>query len=176
MQFIPTSIEDLYLIKLDPLVDERGAFYRTYCKNEFEANLISQPFVQCNLSINNKKGTLRGMHFQDAPFQEGKLVRCTLGAIFDVVLDIRKNSPTYKKWVGFELTDSNYTQLYIGKGLAHGFQSLVDKSHVFYQMTEFYHPENANGIRFNDPEFDIDWPIKDKIISEKDLSYSDFCL
>ncbi|RUT33267.1 dTDP-4-dehydrorhamnose 3,5-epimerase [Paenibacillus zeisoli] len=172
MIFHKTSLEDAYIIEAEPIEDERGYFARTWCKREFEAQGLSSELVQCSISFNKRRGTLRGMHYQIAPYEEVKLVRCTRGSIFDVIIDMRPNSRTYLKWISIELTANNRKMLYIPAGFAHGFQTLEDNTEVSYQMNEFYHPECARGIRWDDPLFNIDWPITDQIImSEKDRAY-----
>ncbi len=171
MIFRATKLEGVFIIELERLTDERGFFARTWCAEEFEAHGLNSRLVQCNISYNKKAGTLRGMHYQVAPFAEAKLVRCTMGAIFDVALDLRPDSPTFKQWVGVELTADNRRALYIPEGLAHGFQTLADHSEVFYQMSEFYHPEWARGVRWDDPACGIEWPLPAQIISERDRSY-----
>lgn len=170
-----TKLIGAYLIETEPLTDDRGFFARTFCEQEFAAKGLKTHFVQCNISFNHKKGTLRGMHYQIAPYPEAKLVRCTKGAIYDVIIDIRPDSPTFKQWIAADLTADNRRQLYIPEGFAHGFQTLEDNSEVFYQMAEFYHPESARGIRWNDPAFGIKWPPADhRIISPRDSAYEDF--
>lgn len=171
MLFKETIISGVYIIELEKKYDERGFFARTWCKNEFKEQGLESELAQCNLSYNKKCGTLRGMHYQIAPYGETKLVSCISGAIYDVIIDLRKESPTYEKWYSVELTAENGLMLYIPKGIAHGFQTLKDKTSVFYQMSEFYHPESARGIRWDDVKFNIKWPIAEKIISEKDQSY-----
>ena len=171
MLFKETIISGVYIIELEKKYDERGFFARTWCKNEFKEQGLESELAQCNLSYNKKCGTLRGMHYQITPYGETKLVSCISGAIYDVIIDLRKDSPTYEKWYSVELTAENGLMLYIPKGIAHGFQTLKDKTSVFYQMSEFYHPESARGIRWDDVKFNIKWPIAEKIISEKDQSY-----
>ncbi len=171
MLFKETIISGVYIIELEKKYDERGFFARTWCKNEFKEQGLESELAQCNLSYNKKCGTLRGMHYQIAPYGETKLVSCISGAIYDVIIDLRKESPTYEKWYSVELTAENGLMLYIPKGIAHGFQTLKDKTSVFYQMSEFYHPKSARGIRWDDVKFNIKWPIAEKIISEKDQSY-----
>jgi dTDP-4-dehydrorhamnose 3,5-epimerase len=161
-------------IELDLHRDERGFFARSWCQNEFEAEGLNPKTVQCNVSFNEKKGTLRGMHYQAAPHAEAKLVRCTRGAIYDVVIDLRPESPSFKRWVGVELTSDNRRMLYIPEGCAHGFLTLEDQTEVFYQMSEFYHPKLARGVRWDDPTFQIVWPVKVEVISERDGTYPDF--
>ncbi|MCL5062106.1 MAG: dTDP-4-dehydrorhamnose 3,5-epimerase [Nitrospirae bacterium] len=174
MKFIETKLKGAYVIELEPIEDERGFFARSFCKKEFEKHGLNSHIVQCNISYNRKKGTLRGMHYQIAPYEEAKLVSCMRGAIYDVIIDLRKDSATYCQWIAVELTAKNYRMLYIPKDFAHGFQTLKDNTVVFYQMFEFYHPECAGGVRWNDPTFGIDWPLSVKIISKKDSSYKDF--
>ncbi len=174
MRIRETGFTGLFLLNIEPRSDERGYFARTFCAREFAAAGLPTQFVQCNVSVNRHRGTVRGMHFQRDPSPEGKLVTCTRGRIYDVVIDIRRGSPTFCKWAGFELSEENKTLLYIPPGFAHGFQTLVDETDVFYQMTEFYQPELADGVRFDDPAFAISWPLPVSTISEKDRSLPDF--
>ena len=174
MQFIPTIFAGAYLIEPTLISDERGFFARTYCQNEFMSKGLKTDPVQCNISYNKLGGTLRGMHFQRQPDAEAKLVRCTRGSIYDVIIDLRRESQTFAKWATFELTAQNRNALYIPEGFAHGFQTLVDESEVLYQMFSFFAPKSAGGIRWNDPAFQIEWPQKVSIISDKDHSYPDF--
>jgi dTDP-4-dehydrorhamnose 3,5-epimerase len=174
MIFTETKLKGAFVIDLEAFQDERGMFARTWCKKEFEAHGINSGLVQCNTSFNKKRGTLRGMHYQTAPFEEAKLVRCTLGAIYDVIIDLRANSETFQEWVGCELSALNRKMLYVPEGFAHGFQTLEDNSEVFYQMSEYYYPEYAKGLRWDDKNFAIDWPLQVKIISETDKNYPDF--
>lgn len=176
MIFTETELTGAFIIELETLEDERGFFARTWCEQEFGARGLNPRLVQCNISFNRKKGTLRGMHYQTAPYGEAKLVRCTNGAIYDVIIDLRPDSPTFKRWVAVELTNDNRRALYIPEGLAHGFQSLKDNAEVFYQMSEFYRPEYAGGVRWDDPAFDIRWPVDEVIISARDRHYADFAL
>jgi len=171
MQFRPLSIAGAMAVDVERREDPRGFFARSFCCDEFAAHRLPPAFVQCNISWNARRGTLRGMHFQRAPSREGKLVRCTAGAILDVVVDLRPDSPTYRRWEGVELTAANRRALYIPPGLAHGFQTLVDDTEVFYQMTDMFAPDLADGVRWNDPAFGIDWPIADPILSERDAAY-----
>ena len=172
MKLKPTTIEGVYIIELEKHTDERGFFARSWCTNEFTTWGLHTNFVQHNISYNRKKGTLRGMHYQIAPYEEIKLVTCMKGAMYDVVLDIRESSATYGKWLSVELTDQNNKTLYIPKGIAHGFQTLQDESLVFYQMSEFYNPDSARGIKYDDERFLIKWPIEEGIIiSQKDTCY-----
>ena len=174
MIFIETKLQGLYIVDLERREDERGVFARTWCRNEFEAHGLDTRLVQCNLSFNIRKGTLRGMHYQAEPYPETKLVRCTMGAIYDVAIDVRPASPTFRQWVGVHLTAENRRMFYIPAGFAHGFQTLVENCEVFYQMSEFYHPDKSRGMRWNDPVFGIDWPLPDPFLSDRDRSYPDF--
>ncbi|MDQ7026699.1 MAG: dTDP-4-dehydrorhamnose 3,5-epimerase [Anaerolineae bacterium] len=175
MIFTETILAGVYLIEPQILSDNRGFFARVFCEDEFAEQGLLTHFVQSNISFNARKGTLRGMHYQVEPHGEVKLVRCTMGAIYDIILDLRPDSPTFKQWVAFELSAKNRRMLYIPAGIAHGFQTLTDNSEVFYMMGEFYHPESARGVRWNDPIFGIDWPgVDERIISEKDQNWSDF--
>lgn len=171
MFFSETQLAGAYIIELNRIEDERGFFARTWCKNEFEEHGLNTNLVQCNLSYNSKRGTLRGMHYQITPYEEIKLVSCTSGAIYDVIIDLRTDSMTFGKWQAFELSAKNNKMLYVPEGFAHGFQTLDDQTTVFYQMSEFYHPECARGLKWDDPTFAVKWPIADKIISIKDQSY-----
>lgn len=172
MIFKETKLKGAYIIDVERREDDRGSFSRTFCQNEFNAYGLKMNVAQCNTSFNRKRGTLRGMHFQIAPKAEAKLVRCTRGAIYDVILDLRPGSSTYCSWDAVELTPDNNRMLYIPEGFAHGFQTLADNTEVFYQMFEFYSPEHASGVRWDDPAFGITWPVADPIISEKDRSYA----
>lgn len=174
MKFTETRLRGAYLVEPEPLEDERGFFARSWCQTEFEGHHLNPNLVQCNISFNKKKGTLRGMHYQVVPHEEVKLVRCTKGAIYDVIIDLRSDSFTFQQWTAVELTAENYKMLYIPEGFAHGFQSLTDDTELFYQMSEFYHPECAQGVRWNDPAFQIEWPLPEPIIQEKDTQYLDF--
>jgi len=174
MIFKETNLKGAYIIELEPLEDERGFFARSFCLEEFKKNGIDFNIVQCNISYNKSKGTLRGMHYQIKPYEEAKLVSCTSGAIYDVIIDLRPDSPTYCQWFAVELTEENYKMLYIPKGFAHGFQTLEDNTVVFYQMSEFYYPECARGVRWDDSTFEIEWPLSEQVMSKKDLSYPDF--
>lgn len=167
-----TKIEGAYIIVPEKLEDERGFFARTWCHKEVAAKGIDVNFVQVNISFNKEAGTLRGMHYQNAPYQEDKLVRVTKGKIFDVILDLRRDSPSYKQWIGEELSDSNYKMLYIPKGVAHGFMTLADNTEVLYMHTEYFTPGYGTGVAWNDPEFSIQWPeIDNLIITDKDKSW-----
>jgi len=174
MIFKEARLKGAYITEIEPLEDERGFFARTFDQKEFEERGLNPCIVQCNVSYNKKRGTVRGMHYQIAPYQEAKLVCCTKGAIYDVALDLRLDSPTLKQWIAVELTAENRRMLYIPEGFAHGFQTLEDNTEVFYQMSEFYHPESAKGVRWNDPAFGIVWPDDIRVISDKDRQYTDF--
>lgn len=174
MRFQELEIPGVFLLEPERKEDSRGFFARTYCRHELEKRGLDPTVVQCNISVNKLRGTVRGMHYQAAPHEEVKLVRCTHGSIWDVVLDLRPDSPTYKRHYGVELDDKNRLALYIPAGLAHGFQTLTDDAEVFYQMSEFYRPESARGVRWDDPAFGVTWPIEVTVISEKDLAFPDF--
>jgi dTDP-4-dehydrorhamnose 3,5-epimerase len=174
--FTETKIKGAYIIEPEFINDERGFFARSFCRDEFSRHRLETNIVQCNLSYNKKLGTLRGMHYQEPPYEEAKIVSCTNGAIYDVILDLRSDSRTYCKWVSTELNDANFTLLYIPKGCAHGFQTLKNDSVVYYQMTEFFNPEYSKGVRYDDPSFGIEWPIDKRIISDKDRAYPDYHL
>jgi dTDP-4-dehydrorhamnose 3,5-epimerase len=174
MIFTETKLKDVYIIDIEKLEDERGFFARSWCQREFEAHGLNSRLVQCNISFNAKKGTLRGMHYQVKPFEEAKLIRCTRGTIHDVIIDIRPDSSTFRKYAGLRLTADNRRLLYVPEGFAHGFLTLEDNTEVFYQMSEFYAPDYARGLRWNDPAFGIEWPSHVQVISERDHSYPDF--
>ncbi len=174
MIFNETKLKGAFIIELEKRDDERGFFARSFCTREFETHAINPRVVQCNVSFNKKRGTLRGLHFQKDPYEETKLVRCTLGAICDVIVDLRSSSETFKQWVSVELTAHNGKMLYVPEGFAHGFQTLEDNTEIFYQMSEFYNPESASGVRWNDPAFGIQWPEDERAISEKDRQFPDF--
>ena len=174
MRLSPTAIAGAQLVELERIDDERGFFARSYCAREFQAAGLAECAAQCNVSFNRSRGTLRGMHFQRAPHAEAKLVRCTRGTIYDVIVDLRKDSSSFLKWVAVELSAENRRALYIPEGIAHGFQTLEDACEVFYQMSAFYHPEAAAGVRWNDPAFRIEWPIAKPTVSPRDAGYPDF--
>ncbi len=171
MKFIETELKGAYIIEPEHLEDERGFFARTFCEQEFAAHGLEIRFVQCSVSFNRRKGTLRGLHYQAAPHAEVKLVRCTAGAAFDVVVDIRPGSPTYKRWLGVELSSGNHKMLYIPEGFAHGFQSLEDRTELFYQISKAHAPEAARGIRWDDPAIGISWPMKPLVVSARDQGF-----
>jgi len=172
--FVPTPLEGAYLVDLDRRTDDRGFFARTWCRREFAQMGLNSELVQCNVSYNRQRGTLRGMHWQAAPHAEAKLVRCTRGAIWDAIIDLRTDSPTYLQHFGVELTATSARALYVPEGMAHGFVTLEDDSEVSYQMSEFYEPAAARGIRWNDPAFAIAWPLNEPILHPRDASYPDF--
>jgi dTDP-4-dehydrorhamnose 3,5-epimerase len=174
MKITSLPLPGAFLVEPEPIVDERGFFARSYCREEFAARGLNPMLVQCSMSFNERCGTLRGMHYQTKPHEEAKLVRCTRGAIFDVVIDLRPDSPTFKRWAGIELNAENRLALYIPEGCAHGFLTRADASEVFYQMSVVYHPECAAGVRWNDPAFAVDWPDEVRFISERDRSFADF--
>ena len=171
MKFQETELNGAYLIELERSEDERGFFTRVWDKKLYEEKGLNSELLQISLSYSKKRGTLRGMHFQKKPFEETKLVRCTKGKIFDVIIDLQPESSTYKKWFSIELSADNLQALYIPEGFAHGFQTLEDNCEVCYHMSNWFSLEHARGIRWDDKEFDIKWPIENPIISKKDLSY-----
>ena len=175
MIFAETTLADAYIIDLVKIEDKRGFFARAWCQREFEAHGLSPNMVQMNVGFSYKRGTLRGMHYQKVPWAEAKLVRCTMGAIYDVVVDLRPDSPSYKQWIGVELTCDNRRMLYVPEGFAHGYQALTDESEMYYQTTQFYAPEFASGVRYNDPTFQILWPLEVTAISETDKTWRDYC-
>tara|TARA_B100000959_G_C14861851_1_gene574599 strand:+ start:391 stop:921 length:531 start_codon:yes stop_codon:yes gene_type:complete len=172
--FTQSALAGAYIIEPEPLKDDRGFFSRTFCVNEYTELGLNPHIVQCNISYNHIKGTVRGMHYQLAPHREVKVVRCTRGAIYDVIVDLRSDSTTYKQWVGVELTADNGKQLYVPTGFAHGYQTLEDSSEVSYQVSEFYSPQSEQGVRWNDPAFAITWPLKVHSISDKDMNHPEF--
>ena len=174
MTFLETKISGVYEVHPEPLFDERGLFARTWCQKECAAAGLNPAVVQCNVSFNARQGTLRGLHYQDAPHQEAKLVRCTRGAIYDVAVDLRRDSPTFRQWTAASLTAENRHMLYISEGCGHGFLTLEDDTEIFYQMSEFYTPGWGRGARWNDPAFGIAWPREVEVISERDRTYPDF--
>ncbi len=175
MIFTQTTLEGAFVIGIERKEDLRGFFARTFCQREFEVQGLKMPIVQCSTSYNREKGTLRGMHFQAAPYEEAKLIRCTKGAIYDVILDLRRSSPTFKQHFGVILSAEAGNMLYAPEGIAHGFQTLEDDTEVFYQMSEFYSEGSACGIRWNDPAFGITWPeVPNRIIVQRDQDYPSF--
>ena len=174
MVFTETGLPGAFVVDIEPRVDERGLFARSWCRGEFEAHGLDPRLVQCSISRSVSRHTLRGMHYQAAPHAEVKLVRCTLGAIYDVIIDLRADSPTRGKYFGAELSAANHRALYVPEGFAHGFLTLAEESEVFYQMSEFYQAEAARGVRWDDPAFGIIWPARPQVISERDATYQDF--
>ncbi len=174
MRFVATLLPGVHILELERLEDERGFFARAWCRQELEAHQLDAHLAQCSLSFNKRKGTLRGLHYQVEPYPETKVVRCTAGAIYDVAVDLRRSSVTFKQWVAVELTAANHKMLYIPVGVAHGLLTLEDNTEVFYQISEFYHPECTRGVRWNDPAFKIAWPMPPTVISARDQLYLDF--
>jgi dTDP-4-dehydrorhamnose 3,5-epimerase len=174
MHFVAAPLSGLFVVDVEEKHDDRGLFARTFCQREFAAHGLPIEFVQCNTSFSARRGTLRGMHFQCEPHAEGKLVRCTRGAIYDVALDLRKDSITFGRWEAYELSAENRRSLYIPPGLAHGFVTLADLTEVHYQMTACYEAAAARGVRWNDPAFAIRWPVEEPILSPRDATYPDF--
>jgi dTDP-4-dehydrorhamnose 3,5-epimerase len=174
MIFTETPLHGAFIIDLHRHEDERGFFARTFCRREFEAHGLNTDIVQCNISHSLRKGTLRGMHFQLPPMQEVKLVRCIRGALFDAIVDLRQNSPTFRQWTGVELTAGSGRSLYVPGGFGHGILTLVDDTELHYQISQFYDPDLGAGVRYNDPAFGIEWPIEPAIINERDRTWPDF--
>ncbi len=175
MKFLPTSLNDVFIIELDMIRDSRGFFARAWCKEVFGQQRLSDTIMQCNISFNEHQGTIRGLHYQTAPYQETKMVRCFRGEIYDVVIDLRPHSTTYMSWAGVHLSSANRQMLYIPPGFAHGYQTLAPETEIFYQVDQYYHAESENGIRWDDPAFGINWPIhKNVVISDKDRAWSNF--
>lgn len=174
MKFVETSLPGAYVIEMEPIRDERGFFARSFCREEFLCRGLNPECVQCNVSFNRLRGSVRGMHYQAAPHAEAKLVRCTAGRIHDVIIDLRSDSPSYMHHVAVELDAGSWRMLYVPEGFAHGFQTLTDHAEVFYQMAATYVPEAARGVRFDDPAFGIDWPLPVAAISPKDAAYPDY--
>ena len=171
MIFEPSPLAGAFVVELERREDERGFFARSFCQQEFEKHGLNPRLVQCNVSFNAKRGTLRGLHYQAKPHEEAKVVRCTQGAVFDVMVDLRPGSKTFKRWHGVELSAANRRALYIPEGLAHGFVTLTDDAELLYLMSEFYHPECARGVRWDDPAFRIEWPVANPHMSERDRTY-----
>ena len=174
MKFVETKLKGSFIIDPERLEDERGFFARSWCQQEAKQYGLEPRWLQCNISYNKSKGTMRGMHYQAAPFEEAKLVRCTMGAICDVIIDLRPESVTFKKWTAVELSSENRRMFYIPEGFAHGFLTLQDNTEIFYQMSEFYAPAQARGLRWNDPAFGILWPTDITVISDQDQNYPNF--
>lgn len=174
--FHETDLEGAFVIEIEKLEDHRGFFARSWCQKEFETHNLVSNVKQANVSYNKTKGTLRGMHYQISPYEETKLVRCTKGEIYDVIIDLRTSSSTHCQWIGVKLTAENYKMLYVPKNFAHGFITLKDNTEVTYQVSQFYTPGSERGIRWNDPAFSIDWPIEARMISDKDRNWPDYIL
>lgn len=175
INFTETKLRGAFIIEPEIFEDERGFFARSFSEKEFEANGINGRMAECNISFNKRRHTIRGLHFQADPFAQAKLVRCTRGAIYDVIVDLRPDSPTFKQWIGQELTAENRLMIYVPAGFAHGYQTLEDNTEMYYQVSEFYAPESCGGVRWNDPAFAIRWPAMDGItINQRDRSYPDF--
>jgi dTDP-4-dehydrorhamnose 3,5-epimerase len=176
MIFRETELKSSFIIEVERLDDDRGFFARGWCKREFESQGLVSRLVQANISLSNKGGTLRGMHYQIAPYEETKLVRCTRGSVYDVIIDLRPDSSTYKKWLGVTLSAGNHKMLYVPEGFAHGYQTLEDDTEIFYHVSEFYTPTAERGVRPDDPAFGINWPLEVQVISDKDKSWPDYRL
>jgi dTDP-4-dehydrorhamnose 3,5-epimerase len=174
MTFHPTALPGVWEVRIEPRHDDRGFFARSWCQEEFRAQGLNDQLVQSSLSFNTRNATLRGIHYQAQPYAETKLVRCTSGKIYDVVVDLRPQSPAFKRWIGVTLSASERNALYIPEGCGHGFLTLQDETEVYYQMSEFYHPESARGVRWNDHAFQIEWPAEPEVISARDREYPDF--
>lgn len=174
MIFEETKLKGAFIIELEKIEDTRGFFARAWCQEEFEAHGLNTNWVQANLVFSERWGTLRGLHYQIAPHEEAKLMRCIRGAIYDVIVDLRPESPTYKQWLGVELTADNHRMLYVPGGFAHGYQTLMDDNETFYPVSHFYAPGFERGIRWDDPAFGIEWPLDVQVISDKDTSWPDY--
>jgi len=174
MIFHKTKLPGACIIEPQQFGDERGFFSRNWSQREFDEQGMTARFVETNTSLSVKTGTLRGMHYQKAPYAQAKLVRCTAGSIYDVIIDLRADSPSFKQWEAVELSADNHLLLYIPEGFAHGFQTLSENSEVFYQVSAYYEPDSARGVRWNDPAFNIDWPEANRIIIARDNEYPDF--
>ena len=174
MKFTPAGLDGVVVVDIEPVADERGFFARTYCAAEFERAGLAPGFAQSSVSFNARRGTLRGMHYQSAPHEEVKLVRCSRGALFDVVVDLRPDSSTFCRWFGVELSADNGRALYVPRGFAHGFVTLEDGTEASYQISVPYRPESARGVRWNDPRFGIVWPIPPIVVADRDRGFPDF--
>jgi len=174
MKFHETKLKGAFIIDIQELGDERGFFARAWCKREMQEHGLSADLAQANVSLSTKKGTMRGMHYQISPHEESKLIRCTRGSLYDVIVDLREDSPTFKEWIGVELTADNHRMLFVPEGFAHGFVTLEDDTEAYYLVTEFYTPGAEQGLRYNDPNLGIEWPVTVTVISEKDASWPDF--
>ena len=166
-----TTLKGAFVIEMEKFEDKRGFFARAWSRKEVEANGLISRVAEINISFSKRRGTLRGMHYQVAPYEQVKLVRCTAGAIYDVIIDMRLDSPSYRKWTGVELTAENYRMLYVPERFAHGFQTLEDDTEVTYQVSQFYSPESERGVRYDDPVFQVEWPLPVEVISEKDIAW-----
>jgi dTDP-4-dehydrorhamnose 3,5-epimerase len=174
MVFRETKLRGCFIVEIEKVEDQRGFFARGWCKREFESHGLESRLVQANISLSKKKGTLRGLHYQVPTYEETKLIRCTRGSVYDVVVDLRPNSPTYMHWMAVELTAGNYRMFYVPRGFARGYQTLEDNTEIFYQVSEFYTPAAERGIRYDDPVFSISWPLRVEEISDKDKSWPDY--
>lgn len=174
MIFRECALKGAFVIDLERREDERGFFARSWCREEFAAHGLITRLAQCNLSFSRRRGTLRGLHYQTTPYEEAKLVRCTRGALYDVMIDLRADSPTYLRWEAVELSADSHRMVYVPEGFAHGFQTLEDSSEVFYQVSESYRPDHERGVRWNDPTFNIRWPHPEPILSPRDRRHPDF--
>ena len=174
MKFSHLSLEGAYAIDLEPKEDERGFFARSFCEEEFSKWGLKGKYPQCNVSFNRKKGTLRGIHYSVPPFSEAKLVRCTQGMVYDLLLDLRSDSPTFLRWTSLEISSKNRKMVYVPEGVAHGFLTLEDDSELFYQMSAPFHSSYARGVRWNDPQFTIKWPMDPTVISENDRNFPNY--
>ena len=172
MKFNELGIKGVFLIEIEKIIDERGFFARTWDRKKFLENNLNSDLVQCNISFNSKKGTIRGIHFQKKPYEEAKLVHCTKGKVFEVILDIREDSPTFHNWISVELNEKDYKMLYVPEGFALGFQTLEDNTELFYQMSREYNSECAAGLRWDDPKFKITWPLNVSKIAKRDKSFT----
>lgn len=173
MRFTPLTLAGAFLVEPEPIADARGFFARTWCEREFAERGLDARLTQCNLSYNASKGTLRGMHWQAEPHAEAKLVRCVRGAVYDVIVDLRPGSPSFRRWQAIELDAERRGAVYVPAGFAHGFQTLVDHSELFYQMSTAYHPASARGARWDDPALAITWPLPSPLVSARDAGYPD---
>ena len=174
MIFYETKLRGAFIIDINKMDDERGFFGRAWCKKEFEKHGLKSDIVQANVSYNKQAGTLRGMHYQTAPFTETKAVRCTTGSIYDVIIDLRPESSTYKQWIGVTLSDKNFRMLFVPDGFAHGFITLEDHTSIHYMVTEYYTPGAEAGVRYDDPAFKIKWPMVPTLVSDKDQLHPSF--
>jgi dTDP-4-dehydrorhamnose 3,5-epimerase len=176
LKFTELSLKGAFIIEVDKIKDERGFFGRLWCENEFKIHQMKTNIVQSNVSLSKKKGTLRGLHFQKGGYAETKFVRCTRGSVYDVIVDLRPDSPTFKQWFGVELTADNYKMIYVPENFAHGFLTLEDNSEVYYLVTQFYNKEHEGGLRYDDPALNIEWPLEIQEVSDKDKNHPEFSL